>query len=122
MTHHNVDNGSNAKALKAGLDQAETDMTAKSVRYLPDRDAIEIVISGNSGFLIPGQWIDGLEDVPVADPFNLALWPDGSAIDLAEDFGSQSTVREALNGKREISTRRARALATRFGVSPAVFI
>ena len=42
--------------------------------------------------------------------------------DLAQDFGSQSNVSEVLNGKREINARQARALAKRFGVSPAVFI
>ncbi len=43
-------------------------------------------------------------------------------VDLAEDFGSQSNVSEVLNGKREINSRQARALAARFGVSAAVFI
>jgi HTH-type transcriptional regulator/antitoxin HigA len=43
-------------------------------------------------------------------------------IDLAEDFGSQSNVSEVLSGKHEINARQARALAARFGVSPAVFI
>jgi len=42
--------------------------------------------------------------------------------DLADEFGSQSNVSEVLNGKREINARQARALAKRFGVSPAVFI
>jgi HTH-type transcriptional regulator / antitoxin HigA len=42
--------------------------------------------------------------------------------DLAEIFGSQSNVSEVLNGKREINARQARALAKRFGVSPAAFI
>jgi HTH-type transcriptional regulator/antitoxin HigA len=42
--------------------------------------------------------------------------------DLAELFGTQSNVSEALNGKREINARQAKALAKRFGVSPAVFI
>src|SRR5260370_426871 len=42
--------------------------------------------------------------------------------DLAEDFGSQSNVSEVLSGKREINARQARALAKRFGVSPADFI
>jgi HTH-type transcriptional regulator/antitoxin HigA len=42
--------------------------------------------------------------------------------DLAEDFGSQSNVSEVLSGKREINARQARALAKRFGVSPAAFI
>lgn len=43
-------------------------------------------------------------------------------VDLANLFGSQSNVSEVLNGKREINARQARALAKRFGVSPAVFI
>jgi HTH-type transcriptional regulator / antitoxin HigA len=42
--------------------------------------------------------------------------------DLAEIFGSQSNVSEVLNGKRKINARQARALASRFGVSAAVFI
>jgi HTH-type transcriptional regulator / antitoxin HigA len=42
--------------------------------------------------------------------------------DLAEIFGSQSNVSEVLSGKREINARQARALAERFGVSPAIFI
>ena len=42
--------------------------------------------------------------------------------DLADAFGSQSNVSEVLSGKREINARQARALAKRFGVSPAVFI
>ena len=42
--------------------------------------------------------------------------------DLAEIFGSQSNVSEALNGRREINARQARALARRFSVSSAVFI
>jgi HTH-type transcriptional regulator/antitoxin HigA len=43
-------------------------------------------------------------------------------VDLAGLFGSQSNVSEVLNSKREINARQARALAKRFGVSPAVFI
>lgn len=42
--------------------------------------------------------------------------------DLADLFGTQSNVSEALNGKREINARQAKALAKRFGVSPVVFI
>lgn len=42
--------------------------------------------------------------------------------DLAELFGSQSNVSEILNGKREINARHAKALAKRFGVSPAAFL
>jgi HTH-type transcriptional regulator/antitoxin HigA len=43
-------------------------------------------------------------------------------VDLAVLFGSQSNVSEVLNEKRSINARQARALAERFGVSPAVFV
>jgi len=41
--------------------------------------------------------------------------------DLSE-VGSQGVVSEILNGRRELNVRQIRALARRFGVSPAVFI
>ena len=41
--------------------------------------------------------------------------------DLPE-VGSQGVVSEILRGKRELNARQIRALATRFHVSPAVFI
>lgn len=41
--------------------------------------------------------------------------------DLPE-IGSQGVVSEVLAGKRDLHTRQIRRLATRFGVSPAVFI
>ncbi|HWX04145.1 helix-turn-helix domain-containing protein [Collimonas sp.] len=42
--------------------------------------------------------------------------------DLAAEIGGQSVVSDILGGKREINARQARALAARFGVSPAVFL
>lgn len=42
--------------------------------------------------------------------------------DLTKELGSQSVVSEILNGKREINVRQAKTLASRFYVSPAVFI
>lgn len=42
--------------------------------------------------------------------------------DLAEELGGQPVVSDILNGKREINARQAKALAARFGVSPAVFL
>ena len=41
---------------------------------------------------------------------------------LADLFGSRSNVSEALRGRREINARQAKALAKRFGTSPAAFI
>ena len=42
--------------------------------------------------------------------------------DLANIFGSHSNLRDVLNGTLEINTSQARTLASRFHVSPAVFI
>ncbi len=38
------------------------------------------------------------------------------------EIGSQGVVSEILSGRRELNTRQIRALAKRFGVSPAVFL
>jgi HTH-type transcriptional regulator / antitoxin HigA len=42
--------------------------------------------------------------------------------DLRNEVGSQGVVSEVLSGKRKINVRQAKALATRFGVSPTVFL
>lgn len=39
-----------------------------------------------------------------------------------DEIGSQGVVSEILNGKRSLNVRQIKALAERFGVSPAVFI
>jgi len=41
--------------------------------------------------------------------------------DLSE-IGSQGVVSDVLHGKRQLNARQIRALAKRFGVSPAVFL
>lgn len=43
-------------------------------------------------------------------------------VDLKAELGSQSVVSEILAGQRIINGKQARALAGRFGVSPAVFL
>jgi HTH-type transcriptional regulator/antitoxin HigA len=42
--------------------------------------------------------------------------------DLVSEIGSQGVVSEILSGKRVINARQAKALAARFGISPAVFL
>lgn len=42
--------------------------------------------------------------------------------ELGAELGGQPVVSAILNGKREINARQASALASRFGVSAAVFI
>ena len=72
------------RAMQAGRDAADTEIRARSVRYLPDRDALEIVTASQAGFLIPRAWVASLQNVPTADLARLAVWPDGSAIELAD--------------------------------------
>jgi hypothetical protein len=84
-----------AAALAAGRIEAETEIRAQAVRYVPERDAIEIVTSRNAGFLIPRQWIGALQDVPTGELVKLEVWPDGSAIEL-EDRDIQISVHGLL--------------------------
>jgi hypothetical protein len=56
-----------AMALAIGQTEAQTEIRAQAVRYVPERDAIEIMTTRNAGFLIPRQWIGALEDVPIDD-------------------------------------------------------
>ncbi len=82
MTKQRVTDAEFAAALAAGRIEAETEIRAQAVRYVPDRDAIEIVTARHAGFLIPRGWIGALQDVPVEELDQLEVWPDGSAIEL----------------------------------------
>ena len=73
-----------AAALAAGRTEAEIEIRAQGVRYVPEWDAIEIVTNRNAGFLIPRQWIGALQDVPIEELGKLEVWPDGSAIELED--------------------------------------
>jgi hypothetical protein len=91
MAQHQVTDAEYAVALAAGRLEGEGEFRAQAVRYVPDRDAIEIATAWNAGFLIPRQWIGALKDVPGEDLAKLEIWPDGSAIEL-EDRDIQITV------------------------------
>ena len=84
MTNHDVTDAEFAAALATGRTEVETEIRAEAVRYIADRDAIEIVTTRHAGFLIPRAWIGALQDVPIADLAKLELWPDGSAIELED--------------------------------------
>jgi Protein of unknown function (DUF2442) len=84
MAQHQVADAEYADALAAGRLEGEGEFRARAVRYIPNRDAIEIVTTWNAGFLIPRQWIGALQDVPAEDLAKLAAWPDGSAIELED--------------------------------------
>jgi hypothetical protein len=84
MTPPPITDTAYAMALATGQTEAQTEIRAQAVRYVPERDAIEIVTTRNAGLLIPRQWIGALEDVPIDDLTKLTIWPDGSAIELEE--------------------------------------
>ncbi len=84
MTSHSMTDVEFAAALAAGRVEAETEIHALAVRYVADRDAIEIVTTRHAGFLIPRGWIGALQDVPIEDLAKLEVWPDGSAIELED--------------------------------------
>ena len=64
-----------------------------------------------------------LEDAKPRDVLKFLMEEHGlKQVDLKKEFGSQGVVSEILAGEREINARQAKALAKRFGVSPAVFI
>jgi hypothetical protein len=84
MSHHQITDAEYAAALAAGQAEAETEVRAQAVRYVPDRDVIEIVTTRNAGFLIPRQWIGALREVPTEDLARLEVWADGSAIELED--------------------------------------
>ena len=84
MTSHSITDAEFAAALAAGRVEAETEIRARSVRYVADRDSIEIMTTRYAGFLIPRGWISALQDVPIEDLAKLEIWPDGSAIELED--------------------------------------
>ncbi len=91
MTSHSIDDTEFAAALVAGRMDAGMEIRAQAVRYVADRDAIEITTTRHAGFLIPRGWIGALQDVPVEELAKLEVWPDGSAIEL-EDRDVQISV------------------------------
>lgn len=84
MTGESITDSELAAALVVGRVEAETEIRARSVRYVADRDAIEIVTTHHAGFLIPRHWIDALQKVPIEGLAKLEVWPDGSAIELED--------------------------------------
>ncbi len=84
MIMHSITDIEYVKAIQSGREGAESEFRAQSVRYVADRDALEIVTSRNAGFLIPRQWIGALQEVSFEDLARLELWPDGSAIEIED--------------------------------------
>lgn len=84
MKRHQITDAEYAAAIATGRAQADSEIRAQAVRYIPDRDAVEIIANRNAGFLIPREWIGALQDVPIKDLTKMEVWPDGSAIELED--------------------------------------
>ncbi len=82
MIEREISNIEYESALARGRTEASTEVRARAVRYLADRDAVEIETTRDGGFMIPRMWIGALQDIPVAELAQLEVWPDGSAIEL----------------------------------------
>jgi len=82
VTTHEISDQDIARAVEAGRQEAETEFRARSVRYLADRDTVEIVTTRDAGFLIPRSWIGALAGLTPAQLAQLEVWPDGSAIEV----------------------------------------
>ncbi len=78
MSRHRIDKSDHAAALAAGHAEAAAEVRAHAIRYLPGRDAVEIVTTRNSGFRIARSRIAALQDVPMAELHNLTVWADGT--------------------------------------------
>jgi len=84
MNKHQVTDAQYAQALAAGQADPEAEFRAQAVRYVAEWDAIEIVTTRNTGFLIPRQWIGALQESSAKDLKKLEVWPDGSALAIEQ--------------------------------------
>ncbi len=71
------------RAVAAGRAAADSEFRTRSVRYLADRDMVEIVTTRGAGLLVPRRWIGALAGVAPQHLAGLDVWPDGSAIEIA---------------------------------------
>lgn len=82
MSQPQIGDAEFAVALARGRADAAAELRARSVRYLADRDTLEIETTRDGGLLIPRKWISALHEVPAEELARLEVWPDGSAIEL----------------------------------------
>jgi hypothetical protein len=84
MTEHTITDVEYATALEAGQRAAENEFRARAVSYLPDLDAIEVITARNGGFVIPRHLVGALRDISLDDLAKMAVWPDGSLIEIED--------------------------------------
>jgi hypothetical protein len=95
MSSRKITDAEYAAAIAVGREQATAEIRATAARYVPERDAIEIITNRDAGFLIPRGWIGALQDVPLDALTKLEVWPDGSALEL-EDWDIHISVQGLL--------------------------
>lgn len=71
-------------AIEAGRRRRTTEHRAVSVRYDPDRDAIEIELTDGAEVRLPKAMVEEFRDVPAADMAKLRVSPAGYGIKLDE--------------------------------------
>jgi HTH-type transcriptional regulator / antitoxin HigA len=78
------------------------------------------------GLLIAEYDDERTQDLPLAAPHEVLKFlmdqHDLKQADLRKEVGTQGVVSEILAGTRSINVRQAKALAKRFGISPAAFL
>jgi hypothetical protein len=112
MSSHDITSAEYAAVLAAGQSESESEVRAHAVRYVPERDAVEILTLRGAGFLIPRQWIEALKNIGIDELAKLTVWPDGSAIEL-EDRDIQISVSGLLSAMLPAMLP-SRAVATLF--------
>lgn len=79
---HDVSDAEMTQALEVGRHEAEREFRARSARYVPELDAVEVVTTRNGGFLVPRRLVGALREIPPDALAGLEAWPDGSAIEV----------------------------------------
>jgi hypothetical protein len=82
MTHTTTTEDELHQAIQAGLNRRTTERRATNVRYDPERDAIEIELTGGAAIRIPRHTIEELSPVPPAELIHLRITPAGYGIKL----------------------------------------
>jgi len=84
MTGHGISDQEYEAALAAGRQAALNEFRAKSVAYLPERDALEVITAAGGGFIIPRAIIGALAHVDAGALGRIELWPDGSVVEIQD--------------------------------------
>ncbi len=82
MTEDRIGDDTLIDALDAGRREVGGEFRAEAVRYLPERDAIEVITVRDGGFVVPRRLIGVLRGVDPKDLCKMEIWPDGSLIEI----------------------------------------